>query len=112
MIAYFKALAQKNGIPYQNLINLYLRECAESAKTLTMKWGWSICDGPANGEVASREESSFRMRQKFDISKEHGLTCRCSRVFSLVAPIHGPFGSHACSDRAVRIRKRFINVAD
>jgi len=38
-IAYFKSLAEQNGIPYQNLINLYLRECAESAKTLSMKWG-------------------------------------------------------------------------
>ena len=38
-VAYFKALAEKKGIPYQNLINLYLRDCAESAKTLTMKWG-------------------------------------------------------------------------
>ena len=38
-VAYFKSLAEKNGIPYQNLINLYLRDCAESAKTLTMKWG-------------------------------------------------------------------------
>ena len=38
-VAYFKALAGKNGIPYQNLINLYLRDCAESAKTLTMRWG-------------------------------------------------------------------------
>ena len=38
-IAYFKALAQKNGIPYQNLINLYLRECAESGKSLVMTWG-------------------------------------------------------------------------
>ena len=38
-IAYFKSLAEKNGIPYQNLINLYLRECAESGKTLAMKWG-------------------------------------------------------------------------
>jgi predicted DNA binding CopG/RHH family protein len=37
-IKYFKALAQQNGIPYQNLINLYLRECAESEKKLTMKW--------------------------------------------------------------------------
>ncbi len=24
-IAYFKAMSQQNGIPYQNLINLYLR---------------------------------------------------------------------------------------
>jgi uncharacterized protein (DUF4415 family) len=38
-IKYFKALAERNGIPYQNLINLYLRECAESEKKLTMKWG-------------------------------------------------------------------------
>ena len=38
-IEYFKSLAEKNGIPYQNLINLYLRECAEAGKTLTMKWG-------------------------------------------------------------------------
>jgi len=38
-IEYFKSLAEQNGIPYQNLINLYLRECAEVGKTLTMKWG-------------------------------------------------------------------------
>jgi predicted DNA binding CopG/RHH family protein len=37
-IKYFKSLAQQNGIPYQNLINLYLRECAESKKALTMTW--------------------------------------------------------------------------
>jgi len=38
-ITYFKALSQQNGIPYQNLMNLYLRECAESAKRLKMSWG-------------------------------------------------------------------------
>jgi predicted DNA binding CopG/RHH family protein len=38
-IKYFKALAEQSGIPYQNLINLYLRECAESGKRLTMTWG-------------------------------------------------------------------------
>ena len=37
-IAYFKALAQENGIPYQNLINLYLSECARSGKRLALKW--------------------------------------------------------------------------
>lgn len=31
-IAYFKALAAEKGIPHQSLINLYLRECVESAK--------------------------------------------------------------------------------
>lgn len=37
-IAYFKALAQETGIPYQNLINLYLTECANSKKKLTLQW--------------------------------------------------------------------------
>lgn len=37
-IAYFKALAVDLGIPYQNLINLYLRECAFNHKRLEMKW--------------------------------------------------------------------------
>lgn len=37
-IAYFKALAAETGIPYQNLINLYLTECAHSGKTLTLKF--------------------------------------------------------------------------
>jgi len=29
VIEYFKGLAQETGIPYQNLINLYLRDCAQ-----------------------------------------------------------------------------------
>jgi hypothetical protein len=37
-IKYFKALALQNGIPYQDLINLYLRECAKSKKKLTIAW--------------------------------------------------------------------------
>jgi predicted DNA binding CopG/RHH family protein len=37
-IAYFKELARETGIPYQTLINLYLRECAASEKKLSMAW--------------------------------------------------------------------------
>ena len=37
-IAYFKELAEETGIPYQTLINLYLRECAASRKKLSLKW--------------------------------------------------------------------------
>ncbi len=37
-VAHFKALAVKTGIPYQNLINLYLRDCAQSNRQLSMKW--------------------------------------------------------------------------
>lgn len=35
-IDYFRALAE-NGVPYQNLINLYLRDCAQSGRKLSMK---------------------------------------------------------------------------
>jgi len=37
-VDYFKGLSEQNGIPYQNLINLYLRECASFKKTLKMGW--------------------------------------------------------------------------
>ena len=38
VIEYFKDLSQETGIPYQNLINLYLRECANSKKRPVLKW--------------------------------------------------------------------------
>jgi len=37
-IAYFKELAEESGIPYQTLINLYLRDCARNERKLDMKW--------------------------------------------------------------------------
>jgi predicted DNA binding CopG/RHH family protein len=33
-IGYFKELADKNGISYQSLINLYLKDCANSHRVL------------------------------------------------------------------------------
>jgi len=38
VIDYFKSIAEETGIPYQTLINLYLRECASSGRKLKMKW--------------------------------------------------------------------------
>jgi len=37
-IEYFKKLSEEVGVPYQSLINLYLRDCAISEKKLEMKW--------------------------------------------------------------------------
>jgi predicted DNA binding CopG/RHH family protein len=37
-VAYFKDLAEELGIPYQTLINLYLRDCASSGRRLNMAW--------------------------------------------------------------------------
>ena len=38
IISYFKELADETGIPYQNLINLYLRDCVVSNRKPTLKW--------------------------------------------------------------------------
>ena len=37
-VDYFKSLAEKLGIPYQTLINLYLRDCALNQRKLEMDW--------------------------------------------------------------------------
>ena len=37
-IGYFKAISQNTGIPYQSLINLYLRDCAASGRKLNLNW--------------------------------------------------------------------------
>jgi uncharacterized protein (DUF4415 family) len=37
-IEYFKKLSEKNDIPYQTLINLYLRECSHKHRKLSMAW--------------------------------------------------------------------------
>ncbi len=38
VIEYFKAQAEQTGIGYQNLINLYLTECAHSGKKPALQW--------------------------------------------------------------------------
>ena len=38
VIEYFKKLAEETGVPYQNLINLYLQDCAKARKKLQLKW--------------------------------------------------------------------------
>ncbi len=37
-VAYFKSMATELGMPYQNLINLYLRDCAINQRKLLLKW--------------------------------------------------------------------------
>ena len=38
-IAYFKAMAEETELPYQTLINLYLRDCAQRGRKLALSWG-------------------------------------------------------------------------
>jgi len=37
-IGYFKGISQQVGIPYQSLINLYLRDCAAHHRKLDLRW--------------------------------------------------------------------------
>ena len=37
-IMYFKGISQDIGIPYQSLINLYLRDCAAAQRKLNLNW--------------------------------------------------------------------------
>ena len=38
VIDYFKAMAEDSGVPYQSLINLYLRDCATQHRKVDISW--------------------------------------------------------------------------
>ncbi len=38
IIEYFKLMSENTGIPYQKLINLYLRDCVQSGRKISIKW--------------------------------------------------------------------------
>ena len=38
VIDYFKAMSGESGIPYQNLLNLYLIDCAKAGRKLSLIW--------------------------------------------------------------------------
>ena len=37
-VSYFKSVSEEVGIPYQSLINLYLRDCVANHKKLNLSW--------------------------------------------------------------------------
>lgn len=37
-VTYFKLVSEEVGIPYQSLINLYLRDCVTSHRKLNLNW--------------------------------------------------------------------------
>jgi predicted DNA binding CopG/RHH family protein len=38
VVAYFKDMAAEAGIPYQSLINLYLRDCLARNRRVQIRW--------------------------------------------------------------------------
>jgi len=39
VINYFKRMAEDSGVPYQSLINLYLRDCISQHRKVDISWG-------------------------------------------------------------------------
>ncbi len=38
VVAYFKRMASEAGVPYQSLINLYLRDCVTQHRQVKIDW--------------------------------------------------------------------------
>lgn len=38
VIEYFKNMAEESGVPYQSLINLYLRDCVAQHRKVDISW--------------------------------------------------------------------------
>lgn len=38
VVDYFKAMAEETGVPYQSLINLYLRDCVMNHRKVDISW--------------------------------------------------------------------------
>ena len=38
VVDYFKSMASEAGVPYQSLINLYLRDCLAQHRKVQIKW--------------------------------------------------------------------------
>jgi predicted DNA binding CopG/RHH family protein len=38
VVQYFKSMATEAGVPYQSLINLYLRDCLAKNRKVEIKW--------------------------------------------------------------------------
>ena len=38
VLDYFKNMAEESGLPYQSLINLYLRDCANRHRKIAVQW--------------------------------------------------------------------------
>ena len=41
VIEYFKSMSEETGIPYQSLINLYLRDCVSKHRKISVNWAKS-----------------------------------------------------------------------
>jgi len=58
---YFRTLSRQLGIPYQTLINLYLRDCASSKLRPPLNWA-EEAGVPSDGGAAEPDAAGGRVR--------------------------------------------------
>ena len=59
-IEYFQTLSKENGIPYQTLINLYLRDCATTGRKPRLDW----IEDSRSSNVKKRPRPSIQKRTR------------------------------------------------
>ncbi len=73
-VDYFKAISEEVGIPYQTLINLYLRDCVTSHRKLNLNWKWfrvvsdifsPVCSRPGHQDTKTTRGWFFISRFEF-----------------------------------------------
>ena len=42
VVQYFKGMADEAGVPYQSLINLYLRDCLANGRKVQINWPQAV----------------------------------------------------------------------
>ena len=72
VIEYFKQLSDQNGVPYQNLINLYLKDCAQSHKELKLDWQQVKLTSCLNGQKTAGFACSSLILASYFIAAQQG----------------------------------------
>lgn len=57
VIEYFKALANEFDMPYQNLINLYLKDCTRERRKPKLQWRKGVEQADGLGPATRRKSS-------------------------------------------------------
>ncbi len=60
VVTYFKSMAEQSGVPYQSLINLYLRDCIIQRRQIQMAWPSSPEPAGGNARVDGRRATPGR----------------------------------------------------
>lgn len=63
VIGYFKQMADEKGVPYQSLINLYLRDCVSSHRKIDISWQTTALTQRSSGPALIKETKSGQINK-------------------------------------------------